>query len=390
VSYLLWFIMWLLSVIPAVTCLVYYHRRLGTRRELLKQTLLSLHLECEYMCMRHGEIDPSKRQELFEQNFKQDFRAGLSPSDYFWPVALATVVGLIGWFLTFSKVYPSFTGLFDAKSFLPDYFAWGFAGAFFASVLNIFDEFRTFNLDPNVYYSVTYRLLFSSTGAYLAAAILKDAASPFVAFGIGLFPVERTWKFITDKTAQVAGIASNQGEPGAELANIQGLEDQRDRQKLVEVDISTVQALATSDPFWLFFQTTFPLRTIIDMIDKAILYLYIGDAVKQLRTHGINGVIELVALVPLVNKKTAFGTVDGTSTANAFFDKLDPDKLIENLRAVLKQEPDELRAFIYNLYYDPLVKLLYDMWGRYLNADTLEPTLGAGTGENKKAASAPA
>jgi hypothetical protein len=69
---------------------------------------------------------------------------------------------------------------------------------------------------------------------------------------------------------------------------------------------------------------------------------------------------------------------------------LDPDKLIENLRAVLKQEPDELRAFMYNLYYDPLVKLLYDMWGRYLNADALEPTLGAGTGENKKAASAPA
>src|SRR5205823_10519177 len=135
------------------------------------------------------------------------------------------------------------------------------------------------------------------------------------------------------------------------------------------VDISTVQALATADPFWLFFQTTFPFRTIIDMMDKAILYLYIGDSVKELRTHGINGIIELVALVPLANKKAAYGKMDGTTESNAFFDNCDPDKLIETLRKVLKQEPEELKAFIYNMYYDPLVRLLYDVWGRYLNPE---------------------
>jgi hypothetical protein len=371
-SYLLWFVMFLLAIIPAVTCFVYYHQRLGTRRDLLKETLISLQLEDAYMCMRHGEIPESERKEKFDKSFENDFRAGLSPNDYFWPVTLVTVIGLVGWFLTFSRVYPSFTGFFDASSFLPDYFAYGFAGAFFAGVLTVFDEFRMFNLDPNVYYSATYRMLFSSTAAYLAAQVFKDTFSPLVAFGIGLFPIQTTWKFITDKTAQAMGTASKEGELGAALANIQGLEDQRSRKKLLDVDISTVQALATADPLWLFLQTTFPLRTIIDMIDKAILYLYLGDTVTKLRTHGINGVIELIALVPLANRQVAYGKIDSKSNADTFFDGCDPNKLVENLRGVLGLESDELKAFIYNLYYDPLVRLLYDTWGRYLNPQAIE------------------
>ena len=61
--------------------------------------------------------------------------------------------------------------------------------------------------------------------------------------------------------------------------------------------------------------------------------------------------------------------MDGTSAANRFFNDCDPDKLLESLRKVLNQEPEELKAFIYNLYYDPLVKLLYSIWGKYLNPE---------------------
>jgi hypothetical protein len=366
-SYLLRFVMCLLSVVPAVTCIVYYNRRLGTRRELLKETLISLQLEDAYMCSRHGRTEPSERLKMFSESFDKDVRAGLSPSDYLWPVSLTTVLGGIGWLLAFSKIYPSITALSDASSFLPGAFAFGFAGAFFAGMLTVFDEFRTFNLGPNVYYAFVYRMLFSSTAAYLAAQVVRDSYSPLVAFGIGLFPVEKAWKVITDKTAQVFGAGSSEGEAGAGLASIQGLDDQRNRQKLVSVDISTVQALATADPFWVYFQTTFPLRTIVDMMDKAILYQYIGDSVKELRTHGINGVIELAALVPLANRKAAYGKMDGTSAGDPFFDSCDIQKVIVDLAKMLKLEPEELEAFIYNLYYDPMVKLLYDIWGRYLN-----------------------
>jgi hypothetical protein len=179
---------------------------------------------------------------------------------------------------------------------VPETLAWGFVGAFFASVLAIIEEFHTYSLTPAVYYSLMYRLLFSSTAAFLVGQAVKDSFSPMLAFGVGLFPIEQTWNFISDKTAQGLGAAKPEGEKGAGLAAIQGLEDSRDRQKLVSLGITTVQALATADPLLLFFRTTFPIRTVVDLIDKAILYLYIGDKVKELRTHGINGMIELVGL----------------------------------------------------------------------------------------------
>ena len=36
--------------------------------------------------------------------------------------------------------------------------------------------------------------------------------------------------------------------------------------------------------------------------------------------------------------------------------------------------------FIYNLHYDPMVKLLYDIWGRYLNTEAAPavPPLASG------------
>jgi hypothetical protein len=60
------------------------------------------------------------------------------------------------------------------------------------------------------------------------------------------------WNFISDKTAQGLGAAKPEGEKGAGLAAIQGLEDSRDRQKLVSLGITAVQALATADPLLLF------------------------------------------------------------------------------------------------------------------------------------------
>jgi hypothetical protein len=374
---LLWFLMSVLTATPAAMYLVYYYRRLGTRRELLKQTLLSLELEEAYVQTRHGERygewkayqDQQKRLDTFTQYFDNDFRTGFSHKDYFWPATLVTILSGIGWFLTFSRAYPSFTAVPGAPTFLPDFFAYGFVGAWLAGLLTIFDEFRKLNLDPPIYYSVTYRLLFSSTAAYLIGKPLPSGFTPLIAFGIGLFPIENTWRFVTDKVALWLGVDRPEPQTGIELANIQGLEDKPNRQKLLDIGISTVQGLATSDPLQLFLHTTFPLRTVVDMIDKAILYLYIGDTVKDLRQRGINGAIELVALARLAEKKPAYARA-GTAPLSPFYEKVDINTLITEVATVMKQTPDQLKAFLYNLDCDPLVRFIYDIWGRYLNTET--------------------
>src|SRR5437667_12427154 len=117
-------------------------------------------------------------------------------------------------------------------------FMWGFVGAYFASLLSIIDDFRKYSLLPSSYYSLVYRLLFSSTAAYL---FTPNGASPLVAFGIGLFPVEKTWDFITEKASQAVGASKAEGELGADLAAIQGLEDSRNRKRLIDIGITSIQ-----------------------------------------------------------------------------------------------------------------------------------------------------
>lgn len=377
-----WLVMALLVSIPPVMYLVYALRRLDTRRKLLLQTLLTLDLDNAYMRIRHGQsynawrrLPALQRIREFESNyFNPDFRAETSGWDYFWPVALMTVLSAAGWYIALSHFYVE-AGTAKLKELVPATFVWGFVGAFFASVLSIIDEFRKYSLMPGSYYSLVYRLLFSSTAALLAGQLFAATFSPLVAFGIGLFPVEKTWEFITEKTAQVVGASKAEGELGADLAAVQGLEDGRNRRKLIDVGITSVQALATADPLLLFLQTTLPMRTVVDLIDKAILHLYIGDKVKVLRSHGINGVIELVALTKLLEKSPAYTggqAPAGSAGFSEFFGNVDQAQLVKDVAAVLGQSVDELKAFIFNMYYDPVVMFIYDVWGRYLDVKPLE------------------
>ena len=359
--------------------LVYSMRRLDTRRQLLLQTLLTLGLDDAYMRIRHGQaytkwsrLQPDVRTRKMEsQYFNADFKAETGQKDYLWPVALTTVLSGGGWYFALSRIYPD-AGTAQFNELVPASFVWGFVGAFFASLLSIIEQFRKYSLMPDSYYSVVFRLLFSSTAAFLVGQLIsQNAFPPLVAFGIGLFPVEKTWDFISEKTAQVVGAAKPEGELGADLAAIQGLEDSRNRRKLVDIGITSVQALATADPLFVFFHTTFPIRTVVDMIDKAILYLYIGDVkVKELRSHGINGVIELVALAKLIEKSPAYAggrAPAGTVGFSKFFEQVDPKQLVKDVATVLGQSVDEMKAFIYNMYYDSVLMFIYDVWGRYLD-----------------------
>ena len=386
--FLIRFMFLVLALIPIGTYLVYYYRRLDTRRKQLLQTLLSLSLQDEYVLMRHKEkyeewkkCDGEKDMiDAFENKyFNLDFRAGHSHQDYFWPLLLFTIFAAIGWALTLERVLPNFLPLSGLRT-IPDALAFGFVGAYLACILTIFDGFRRYDLDPGLYYSVTYRVMFSSFAAWVASLMFNTGFQPIVALGIGLFPLEKTWTFITERASNVLGTGQNEKEIGIELANIQGLEHSNNRQKLIDVGITTVQGLATADPLLVFFLTTFPLRSVIDMIDKAILYLYLGEKVKDLRMHGVNGVIELVALAKLAEEIPAYRNQEDTPSdeqIGKLFKGLDTGKLVNDIAKVIGQTPEELKAFIYNMYYDPMVKFIYEIWGRYLNRPVERISRGA-------------
>ena len=370
----LWILFVIFGVLPGVICVVYYYRRLGTRRTLLLQTILSMDLADAYMQMRHGQQHP-QWSELKDQNekikefetryFNEDFRADTAPRDYAVPVILFTILSFLGWFFVIHRLAPGISPVKVPETIFPDAWVFGFVGAYLACLLTLIDGFRQHDLYPSIYYSCSYRLMFNSFVAFLASLIIKDSFSPLIAFGIGSFPLQQAWNFITERTTKVLGASSSlPKEASTDLQKIQGLEYDHNRQKLIDIGIHTIQALSTADPLLIFFQTTLPLRTVIDLIDKALLYSYVQDKTVDLRRRGINGVIELVALGKMID---AVAKPDHQAD-KSLFGGLNPDRLIADVAKDIDQTVDEIRAFIFELYNDPLVRFINDLWNRSLPA----------------------
>lgn len=308
--------------------------------------------------------------QAFEDSyFNEDFHADTAVRDYALPVLLFSILSLLGWLFVLHRLASGMSLLQVPPRVFPDEWAFGFVGAYLACLLTFFDGFRQYDLEPSVYNSASFRLVLNSVAAYLVSFVVMDNLTPLIAFGVGLFPIHQTLSFITEKTAKAVGATPSSRQPGEELAKIQGLEDETNRQKLLDIGIHTIQALSTADPLLIFFRTTMSLRTVVDLIDKACLYNYIGDKVVELRIHGINGVIEMMALGKMADKASAPAAQGGLAD-NSLFQSIDQKQLIKDIAKDIGQSPDELRTFIYTLYNDPLVTFIAYLWNRTLPQST--------------------
>ena len=83
----------------------------------------------------------------------------------------------------------------------------------------------------------------------------------------------------------------------APLEMVEGIE-LHDSLRLEELGIDTYYDLATADFVPLILKTPYSARQLIDWILQAKLCVYFGDAVKDLRHHGIRTILDLDQLIP--------------------------------------------------------------------------------------------
>jgi hypothetical protein len=368
----LWILFWFFVLFPVTLYLLYHFRRQRARIDKLLETLQGLGLADMYMQSRHRQDyqswkDGGRSDSEFQKIVLTDFNIGLRRLDFLLPALIVTVLSAIGWGVTlgFTKTVNSLT---HSNVVVPIAFIWGFVGAYFSNLGTLLNKFISYELGPIAYHQMYRRLLFSTVAAFLLGEVVKDSFTPLIAFGIGLIPYQDLWDTISTKTQTALGNKQAAGIPDeAALSNIQGLEDPSVREKLLELNVSTVQSLAMQDPLELFLRTSFPLRMIVDWIDRAILYGYLGKKTISLRERGINGAIEMGGLVELADKVPVETYHDGVlirEELKADFKNLDSSKLYQEIGETIGLKHEELLNLIYNLYYDPMVDTLYQIWGR--------------------------
>ena len=114
--------------------------------------------------------------------------------------------------------------------------------------------------------------------------------------------------------------------------------------RLEEEGIENAQNLATADVIELAIKTHYPLRTLVDWVDQAILICRFGEKSKDLENAGLNvSAIELAWLAP-----EATGRTD----------------VVQAIQSTTSMKEPFITAQLNSLYEDAMVRELWTLWQR--------------------------
>ena len=125
--------------------------------------------------------------------------------------------------------------------------------------------------------------------APLIGGAFTDALKSLLGFAIGTFPVVALQDFIKRQAKDKFNLAGSvEPTEGPTLNQLEGMTDGM-LGRLLNEGYESVQQLASADPFKLLLKTNLDWKTVLDLIDQAILFNYTGPNGASLRTIGIRG-----------------------------------------------------------------------------------------------------
>jgi hypothetical protein len=181
-------------------------------------------------------------------------------------------------------------------------------GAYLWGLQHVVRRYSLNDLVPSVFYGLSTRMILAAVTAlviYNAFAALAGEAPdqggvtagiwPALAFLIGMFP-QRGLRWLAGRLPMVSP-AGEEAARKAPLERIEGLES-HDVLRLEELGIDSCYDLATADFVPLVLRTPYSARQLIDFILQAKACVDFGDALQDLRRHGIRTVVDLEPLTP--------------------------------------------------------------------------------------------
>ena len=176
----------------------------------------------------------------------------------------------------------------------------GYLGAYVFSVQELTRRYNTFDLQPQVYSTIIMRMLVSVAITFVGSSLILAAGGKLsagdqtqtsamawaaaAAFAIGTFPSSGI-RWLQEQANRVLNTKPTNGLE-LSLHDLQGISALHEA-RLSEMGIDDVQNLATSDIRKILLTTRFDTQTIINWIDRAILYTKVGSRYPQFTNLGI-------------------------------------------------------------------------------------------------------
>ena len=140
------------------------------------------------------------------------------------------------------------------------------------------------------------RIILALIGIWVVSVVAEEMSAPtttaqllMLGFVIGVFP-RVAWQMVQTACKKVTGLVLENFKTDLPVSDLDGLTVWHEA-RLEEEDIENVPNMASADIVELMLNTRLPADRIIDWVDQAILYTYIGanrkDTRMALRAHGI-------------------------------------------------------------------------------------------------------
>jgi hypothetical protein len=287
---------WLIALAPGLPIpLIYlaYRKILANKREALSSLLAQDGVFASYQ-KRFG-----KAGETADKVVKQLFTLYYGPVTYVLPIIMNVVVIASGIMIGMVHVKVPFalpSGVDNLVRAAPITLALGFAGAYIQSLYDTLRRCRESDLSAYSLHFTWVHMVLASILAPLVSRAFAPEMGQFVAFGMGLFPLNDTFEYARNMAKKKLEISVDPEEvKGLPMGLVQGL-NKKVVDRLDEEGITSIVDLAYSDPIKLFLKTNYPWAWVIDVMDQALLINYVGAKIDALRPIGIRGSIEMSVL----------------------------------------------------------------------------------------------
>jgi hypothetical protein len=338
------------SAIPHMLAVLNFKRRLAVKR----RALISLLSDPDILDRYKGQFPARQGLSDAESIAKDYFATYYSRREYLSALALNFITGCVALLFVTARIgFPS-PMLGQHVVALVQNAAWGNAvlwsltGSYLWNCYDLIRRTTNFNLTPNAFTRMWLKLWIAAAVASIISSGITTALQPTVGFAIGLISIPVLFEIISDRASKVLNVKSTEGDANTPIKVLQGASSNV-IDTLNDIDIESTVQLAYCDPMNVMMSTNLPWVVIIDMIDQALLFNYIGPDIAKIRSGGYRGSIEVATIGAHLN-----GGAD---------QRIVGLRSLSNFATLLGWSESKAIDLVQTLYADSQLNLIWDLFG---------------------------
>lgn len=234
-------------------------------------------------------------------------------------------------------------------------------GGYVWSLWEVLSRADSHDLTPHELYDVSFKMIASAPIGYAFSLLVFETVPGLAAFVAAAFPAREIRRIFQMRALHALkespAAASNQVMRDDSIrATISGVSDE-DLIRLGELRIGTYIELAYTDPLEIMVRTGFQPSPVLDWIDQALWYIYVGPKKDDLRRLGVGTAVE-------ASNFYETHCLDNAGKQRPSGEVIKEQQVIE-VAEKLELSPSSLIRILEQVYGDPYVENIQSLWGSF-------------------------